>query len=359
MKIDHPMLTNRLDDERMKADLRKMHITDLASLLGRLLLAEQAIPSYTRGVPLHTDGNGLLEYSAPRALLENNSLRLLVKELYRHRSNPVSVLQSLGVAEVAASVAPELPEVLEARKKVLAGFTCSVMGAVQDAIQNLEAALVLRAKDYDATRLLAKIYSEMGDSFKAERRFGDATQAYRKSIGTVENLIANKGASFSDYFHLQVLYAQAHLNLGIMALDQDRLREAEEEFRRSISGEVRFAETYNNLGVVYERSGRFEEAADYYGQALALNPTLVSARMNIGNIRLRQQDYEEAIEMYRQVEELRPDFAITNYNLGIAYFNKGDLAEAEREFRRALELKPQFPEAQKSLEVVQSKMKSR
>jgi Flp pilus assembly protein TadD len=282
-----------------------------------------------------------------------------VEDLYRHRSNPVSVLQSLGWAEVAASVAPELPEVLEGRKKVLAGFTCYVRGAVQDAIQNLEAALVLSAKDYDATYLLAKLYSERGDSFKAERRFGEATEAYRKSIGTVENLIVDKGASFSDYFDLQVLYTQAHLELGIMALNQDRLREAEEEFRRSISGEVRFAETYANLGVVYERSGRFEEAGNYYGQALALNPALVSARMNLGNIRLRQQNYQEAIEIYRQVQKLRPNFAITNYNLGIAYFSKGDLAEAEREFRRALELKPQFAEAQKSLEVVRSKMKSR
>jgi len=354
MNIDPHMLTNRLDDEMITADLRKMQITDLASFFGKLLMAEQAIPRYTKGAPLHTDGNGLLAYSAPRALLENTS-SLLVEELYRYRSNPVSVLQSWGWAEVAAPVAHELPEVLEARKKVLAGFTSYVNGAVQDAIQNFEAALLLRAKDYDATHLLAEINLELGGRFKDAKRPVEAARSFKRSINVIDNFVANDRALLSDYFALEVIYARAHLDLGVMALKANRLKQAAAALQKSVSGEVHFAEAHNNLGVLYEKSGHYDKAVDQYQQALAINQTLVSARMNIGNILLRQENYQEAIESYLQVQKLKPDFAVTNYNLGVAYFKKGEWKKAEREWMHALALNPRLSQAQQSLDVVRSK----
>jgi len=356
MNIDPHMLTNRLDDEMITADLRKMQITDLASFFGKLLMAEQAIPRYTKGAPLHTDGNGLLAYSAPRALLENTS-SLLVEELYRYRSNPVSVLQSWGWAEVAAPVAHELPEVLEARKKVLAGFTSYVNGAVQDAIQNFEAALLLRAKDYDATHLLAEINLELGGRFKDAKRPVEAARSFKRSINVIDNFVANDRALLSDYFALEVIYARAHLDLGVMALNADRLKQAEAAFQKSVSGEVRFAEAHNNLGIVYARLGKDDAAANHYQRAIELNPHLVSARMNLGNLRLEQAKYQEAIESYRQVQKLKPDFAITNYNLGLAYFKQNQWARAEKEWARALALKPDFVQAQKTLNGLRNRMK--
>jgi len=315
---------------------------------------EQAIPRYTKGAPLHTDGNGLLAYSAPRALLENTS-SLLVEELYRYRSNPVSVLQSWGWAEVAAPVAHELPEVLEARKKVLAGFTSYVNGAVQDAIQNFEAALLLRAKDYDATHLLAEINLELGGRFKDAKRPVEAARSFKRSINVIDNFVANDRALLSDYFALEVIYARAHLDLGVMALKANRLKQAAAALQKSVSGEVHFAEAHNNLGVLYEKSGHYDKAVDQYQQALAINQTLVSARMNIGNILLRQENYQEAIESYLQVQKLKPDFAVTNYNLGVAYFKKGEWKKAEREWMHALALNPRLSQAQQSLDVVRSK----
>ncbi len=93
VKVDPETLQSLLDDEGMRHDLATMNITDLASFAGKLLMAGDDISRYTAGAPLHTDAKGLLEYSAPRALLQQ-SPRLL-EELYRQRSRPPGILSSL------------------------------------------------------------------------------------------------------------------------------------------------------------------------------------------------------------------------------------------------------------------------
>jgi len=356
LNIDYEMLRNRLGDERIRADLRKMNITDLASFIGKLLMADEAIAEYTKGAPLHTDDNSLLEYSAPITLLEARST-LLLEELYHYRSNPVSMLRSLGWVEIATSIENDLPEMFQARKEVLGGFISYAKGAVQDAIKRFEDALALNPNDYDATYLLARLYNEIGERSRGAQRLAEATKAYGKSIKAVGNFIRGDMALLSEHFDLEVIYAKANLDLGIMALKANRLKQAAEAFKRSTSGEVRYAQAHNNLGVVYERMGKYGGAVNQYQRAIELNPSLVSARMNTGNIRLLQNRYKEAIESYLQVQKLRPNFAITNYNLGVAYFKENEWAKAEKEFIHALALNPDLAEAQRSLNIVRNKMK--
>jgi len=357
LNIDYEMLKNRLSDERLRADLRKMNIRDLPAFINKLIITQEAITEYTKGAPLHTDDNALLEYSAPLALLEKGST-VLLKELYQYRPNPVSTVRSLGWTEVAAPIENNLSRMFQARKKVLSGFMSYAKDAVQDAIKKFEDALVLNPHDYDATYLLANLNSEIGDHFKDAQRLAEATNLYERSIKTIDNFIKSDGALLSDQFDLELIYAKTNLDLGIMALKENRLKEAAEAFQRSVSGELRYAKAHNNLGIAYERMGKYDAAVDQYKRAIELDPNLVSARMNTGNIRLQQKKYQEAIESYRQVEKLRPDFAITNYNLGIAYFKQNQWAKAEKEWMRALELKPDFSQVQKMLNDVRNKIKS-
>ena len=247
---------------------------------------------------------------------------------------------------------------LRAKREVLDGFISTAKGMTQDAIQKCENALAISPKDYDATYLLAKLNYGIGKRFKDARRLNEATRAYKKSIKAIDSFIAGERVLLSGHFALEVIYARAHLDLGVMALNADRLKQAEAAFQKSVSGEVRFAEASNNLGVVYARLGKDDAAVNHYQRAIELNPYLVSARMNLGNLRLEQAKYQEAIESYRQVQKLKPDFAITSYKLGLAYFKQNQWAKAEKEWVRALELKPDFEQAQKTLDVVRKKLKS-
>ena len=141
LKIDYRMIIDRLGDERIRADMGRMNIRDIASFINRLIITEEGIAQYTKGAPLHTDDNALLEYSAPKALVRGRSVGLL-KELYRYRSKPVDMLRSLRWVEIATGIEDDLLERFEAGKEVLSGYiNCYSNGPVQDTIKRFEAAL--------------------------------------------------------------------------------------------------------------------------------------------------------------------------------------------------------------------------
>jgi spermidine synthase len=358
LNIDYHMLVDRLGDDSLRADHRRMNITNPASFFSKLLMSEAAIPVYTKDAPLHTDANVRLEYSAPKALLKGQTIQLLA-ELYQHRQNPASMLRSLQWVEIPTALENDLFQRFDARKEVLRGFISYYSNRSEpETIKRFEKALNINPEDYDATHMLAKLNYEMGDSFENAQRVGEATRAYEKSTEAIENFIRVEGAFLSDYFALDMIYANANLALGTMALRANHLEQAAEALNKSLSGEMRSAKAHNNLGIVYERSGKYDAAVNQYQLAIDLDPKLVSAHMNMGNTRLKQEKYPEAIASYHQVQELKPDFAITNYNLGMAYFRQNQWEKAEAEWMRALELKPDLTQAQQGLEVVRKKVRS-
>jgi tetratricopeptide (TPR) repeat protein len=357
LNIDYEMFIDRLNDERLRSDLDRMNLRDVTAFLDKLVITEEAVAEYTKGAPLHTDDNALLEYSAPKALLLAQSTQLL-EELYRLRSKPADMLNSLKWVENAALIEKDLSAMFEAKMDVLDGFISSGKGMVQDAIQKYEEALAKSPEDYNATHLLARLKYDIAKRFTDGRRLAKATGAYEKCIKAIDSFIAGKRVLLSDHFALEVIYARAHLDLGVMALNASRLEAAAAALQKSLSGTVRYAEAHNNLGIVYARLGKDDTAANHYQRATELNPRLVSAHMNLGNLRMQQAKYQEAIESYLQVQKLKPDFAITYYELGLAYFNQNQWTKAEKEWMRALELKPDFKQAQKALDDVRKKLKS-
>jgi spermidine synthase len=354
LDVDYEMLRNRLTDERMSADMGKMDIRGPAAFMSKLIMTEEEISEYTKGVPLHTDANTLLAYSAPKALLKGRSTRLF-EELYHHGSDPVRMLRSLQWFEIPRSVENDLLEKREAQKEVRGGYIRYAKEALQDAINSFENALAISPGDYDATYRLAKLNYDIGLHFRGAQRPVEATGAYEKSLKAIDGFTRGDRALLSDHFKLEVIYAKAHLDLGVMALKANRLKQAAEAFQKSLSGEVRYAEAHNNLGSVYGRMGEYDAAVNQFQLAIELNPKFVSARMNMGNALLRQEKYGEAVEIYLQAQKLRPDSALTHYNLGVAYFKQNQWDKAEKEWKRALALKPDYLEAQRSLNVVRNK----
>jgi tetratricopeptide (TPR) repeat protein len=356
LNIDYEMLTDRLNDDRLRTDLDRMNLRDVNAFIDKLVITEEAVAEYTKGAPLHTDDNALLEYSAPKVLLQARSSQLL-EELYRFRSKPADMLSSLKWVENAASIEKDLSAMYQAKRDVLDGFISAAKGRVQDAIQKYEDALAKSPMDYNATHMLARLNYDIAKRFTDARRLTKAISAYERSIRVIDNFIADERILLHNHFALEVIYARAHLDLGVMALHANRLDAAAAALQKSVSGKVRFAEAHNNLGIVYAQLGKDDAAANHYQRAIELNPHLFSARMNLGNLRLQQAKYKEAIESYRQVQMLKPDFAMASYKLGLAYFKQNQWAKAEKEWMRALELKPDFKQAQKTLDSVRKKLK--
>jgi spermidine synthase len=353
--IEPRVLIDRLDDERLKAHLEKMHTRDPAAFIKKIIHTREAIAANAKWSALHTDDNALLEYSAPKALVRGRSPRLL-EELYRNRSQPADILRSLKWVEIDPKVKNDLSVMFQAKEEVLRGYIGrNSNGTAKDAIKMFENALVINPGDYDGTFMLARATFDIASAFKEAQRPTAASQAYEKSVAAIDNFISGDRGSLADHYSLDLIYSKANLQLGTLALKANRLEQAAAAFEKSTSGEVRYAEAHNNLGIVYERTGQYDGAVDQYRLAIERNPKLVSAYMNMGNTLLKQGKYAEAIEGYRQTQKLRPDFALTHYNLGVAYFQQNEWARAEQEWLRALELKPDFTQAQKMLNDVRER----
>ena len=61
----------------MKVDLERMHIRGPAAFMNKLIIPREGIAAYAGRAPLHTDDNALLEYSAPKAVLERRFAGLI------------------------------------------------------------------------------------------------------------------------------------------------------------------------------------------------------------------------------------------------------------------------------------------
>ena len=154
-------------------------------------------------------------------------------------------------------------------------------------------------------------------------------------------------------------------------MENERLEEAESNFKKAIEFKPNHAETYNNLGVLLfklnmppvsikkaielkpnfpnynnlantDELGRFDEAEINYKKAIELKPDFAKAYNNLGSILQKPEDAEKS---FKKAIQLEPDYAEAYSNLGVTQYNLARLDEAELNYRKAIELKPNFTKA--------------
>lgn len=175
----------------------------------------------------------------------------------------------------------------------------------------------------------------------------------------------------------------AHINLGNVRKDQDRLDDAVAAYRRALEvgpdnplalnnlcvalhgggaldearqvGERALAitpdypEAHNNLANVLKDLGRLEEAAAHYDRAVALKPELPEAHNGRADVLLRHGRTAEAIQAAERAVALRPDFVEAYNMLGSAKERSGDEQGAIAGFQRAVALNPKLAAAHNNL----------
>jgi tetratricopeptide (TPR) repeat protein len=107
---------------------------------------------------------------------------------------------------------------------------------------------------------------------------------------------------------------------GQEALNQNRLDEAERDFRRVIAVNPRGGAAYANLGVVYMRRKQWARALEALRKAEHLLPRVPGIRLNIGLVYFRQNEFLKAIPLFESVVHDQPDAAQPRHLLGLCYF---------------------------------------
>jgi tetratricopeptide (TPR) repeat protein len=107
---------------------------------------------------------------------------------------------------------------------------------------------------------------------------------------------------------------------GQDALNQNRLDEAERDFRQVLAVNPRAGDAYTNLGVVSMRRKQWTKALEVLRKAEHLMPREAGIRRNIGIVYFKQGEYLKAIPPFESVLRDQPDALQPRYLLGLCYF---------------------------------------
>ena len=144
-------------------------------------------------------------------------------------------------------------------------------------------------------------------------------------------------------------YAEAHSNLGLALAKQDGLDEAIGHYHQALQADPNYAHAYCNLGVAMSAKGQLEEAITYFRQALRIKPDYVEAYNDLGSVLVAQGRLDEAISHYRRALKIKPDYVHARYNLSSVLRSQGRLDEAISHFHQVLKIKPDCTEAHSNL----------
>jgi len=142
---------------------------------------------------------------------------------------------------------------------------------------------------------------------------------------------------------------RAHLNLGVVLMEQERFTEAVSHFSEALRIKPDYAMAHINLGTALKEQGSLEEAISHFSEALRIRPDYAEAHNNLGTALAQQGNLKKAVGHFFKALRIEPDFADAHYNLGVALERQGRLKKAIKHFSVALRIKPDYPEAHNNL----------
>ena len=170
-------------------------------------------------------------------------------------------------------------------------------GEFARAVTELETALKLAPRDYDAAYTLGLAYLK-------QNQIAPAKQLYAR-------MLRQLGARPQ----LHIVFGRAYRETGFLA-------EAIEEFKKAVALEPKSSRAHYYLGLTYllkDGSSRFNDAAEEFKIALASNPDDYFANYYLGIIHLKERRLEPAINLLEKACRIQPDNPDPYFQLAQAY----------------------------------------
>lgn len=125
-------------------------------------------------------------------------------------------------------------------------------------------------------------------------------------------------------------YAESFGLLGLIYMDMNEQRDAEENFQRALKLDPANSELNNNYGFFLCNTGRERESIDYFNRAIRdpLYQTPARANQNAGSCLMRVKDYEAAERYLRRSFELDAGMAVPKFLLARLYLATGQTEKA-------------------------------
>ncbi len=299
----------------------------------------------------------------------------------------VTVVEVLERASTAAEENLREQPAAEADARTLLGNTFQSLGKVDEAVDELERALVLRRQNpgppgvgqTETLRSLARSYDNRGE-------YDKAVSVSREAISILETLGdshrrdlagAYWEAGRSEFYRSNYAEAERDVEMSDTILDQlsedvsferaqnltlrgsldnrwkgdlDRAAELLTEalaLHRRLGDPFNISDGLSNLALVEMERGRLEEAAAQLEESVAIardllgdaNPSVALRLENLANVRYRQGDYATTAELLGDVLAIRvPVYGADSFPVAKTRFNTGVVSMKAGQYQRALDL---------------------
>ena len=144
----------------------------------------------------------------------------------------------------------------------------------------------------------------------------------------------------------------AYINLGVALMEQNKVIEAIDAYRKAIVINPDKQEPYYNLAVAYNKIGRGEEAAMVVKEAIRLKPDNARAWNTLGAAYSMTGRLRDAAGAYKRAIEIDTHYADAYNNLSMVCVQLGHFREALDASKQAIELQPDFSKAYSTLGTV-------
>jgi len=154
-----------------------------------------------------------------------------------------------------------------------------------------------------------------------------------RSEATVARAITREGAGVAqDEEPLDEADAEAWFRMGC-ELEADDPAEAQVAYERALKLDVGLADAHINLGRLLHEGQRLREAERHYRFALAKRPNDVTASFNLAVLLEDLGRKQDALAAYISTLEIDPDFADAHYNLARLHERMGHRQHALRHYQ--------------------------
>ncbi|MFC1693842.1 tetratricopeptide repeat protein [Candidatus Latescibacterota bacterium] len=138
-------------------------------------------------------------------------------------------------------------------------------------------------------------------------------------------------------------------NLGGGLAEIKHYEEAVEAYHRSLEILPDHPDALHNLAITYRNMNEPEKSVETFKKILEIDPLYQSARLNIGNTWVQAGDYDRALEAFEENILINPGDYDSMTNIGNIYLVKGDTLTAEVYYRRSIDINPENANARNML----------
>ncbi len=158
------------------------------------------------------------------------------------------------------------------------------------AAEHLENPLLIDSREADLIRVSLLLTAEVIEDLRIQELRGDSLMARKLFPEAIE---VYEAATEIDEYNARLIN-----KLGIAYHQNQEIRDAERQYRRSVNANEYFLPALNNLGSIEQGRERYDVAREWFRRALVVNPESPTVLQNLGYCMFALERYEDGLVFF-------------------------------------------------------------